>query len=128
MPFASVDAFSRIQAPVGATVVSVSIDVTDCYHRMFLPERMRGYLAVEIVSTGDYGIESCDGVPLEKSAQVALVCRTLPMGSSWAVYLAQTSTLRSSRLCDKLAGAIEVHDRGAVNDRGAVQFVVLCLS
>lgn len=55
---------------------------------------------------------SLKGVPLLPTDQVALTCRTLPMCFVLGRVLAQTSTLRSSQLCNKLAGATELHDRG----------------
>jgi hypothetical protein len=78
------DLFARLQIPDDATVFVAKSDLSDYYHTLLLPSWLRPYLALPAVRAGDVGLASVYG-----DRWVFPMCVSVPMGWSWAVYLAQ---------------------------------------
>ena len=68
-------------------------DVPDCFHRMLLPAEMCEYFGWPPIAAGALGIAHIDGKCIDSDVTVYPCNRVLPMGFSWAPFLAQTANL-----------------------------------
>ena len=82
------DLVSQLSAAPGSELFVGKIDVSDFYHRLTLPDWMVPYFALPAVSTADFPSLVSKFGP---SALVFPCLRTLPMGFSHAVSLAQAA-------------------------------------
>ena len=82
------DLFAQLSASPGSELFVGKIDVSDFYHRLALPDWMVPYFALPAVSTADFPSLAAK---FGASAMVFPCLRTLPMGFSHAVALAQAA-------------------------------------
>lgn len=80
------DLLARLSAPPGRPLFVAKIDLDNFYHRLLLPDWMPPFFALPAVRAGDVG---APGFPAD--ATVYPCCRTLPMGFSHSVDLAQAA-------------------------------------
>ncbi len=83
------DVIASLEAPPRSTLYVAKLDVQDCYHNFVIPKWLREYFALPAVRAGDLGLK---GYPPD--AMVYPCCRTLPMGFSHSVFLAQSVHVR----------------------------------
>lgn len=88
---------AALQVPQGAKLYTAKVDLDNFYHRLLLPEWMQPFFALPAVPSGLLGVPGPDRM-------VYPCCRTLPMGWSHSVYLAQAaheSVLRMAGFSDQ---------------------------
>ena len=78
------DITARLSVPPGARLYTAKTDIDNFYHRLLLPEWMWPYFALPPVSSASVGLPGPDHL-------VYPCCRTLPMGWSHSVYVAQSA-------------------------------------
>ena len=81
------DLLANLVAPTDQSFYVAKVDLDNFYHRLVLPEWLRPYFALPPVRAGDIGLESKYGA----DTLIYPCCRTLPMGWSHSVYLAQAA-------------------------------------
>ena len=88
---------AALQVPQGARLYTAKVDLDNFYHRLLLPEWMQPFFALPAVPSSLLGVAGPDRM-------VYPCCRTLPMGWSHSVYLAQAaheSVLRMAGFSDQ---------------------------
>lgn len=78
------DVTARLSIPPGETLYVAKVDLDNFYHRLLLPEWMQPYFALPGVASELLGLPGPNRV-------VYPCCRTLPMGWSHSVYVAQAA-------------------------------------
>ena len=81
------DLLAELQAPADQDLFVAKLDIDNFYHRLLLPEWMRPYFALPAVSAQEVGLHSRFGM----NTLIFPCCRTLPMGWSHAVFVAQSA-------------------------------------
>ena len=74
-----------LQVPPDECLASAKMDMRDYYHKMELPEWMYEYFGLPPLTAGDLDIPEIDPAQI-----IYPCCRTLPMGWSHSVYIAQS--------------------------------------
>lgn len=81
------DLIAQLRAPLGRPLYVSKLDISDCYHRLVVPRWMSEYFALPAVPTSLFpGLAERFG----SNSRVYPCLRTLPMGFSHSVFLAQT--------------------------------------
>lgn len=83
------DVIAALEAPPRSTLYVAKLDVQDCYHNIVVPQWLRAYFALPAVRAGELGLSGYAADEL-----VFPCCKTLPMGFSHSVFLAQTVHVR----------------------------------
>ena len=78
------DVTARLSVPPGSKLYVGKVDIDNFYHRLLLPEWMWPYFALPPVSSLSIGLPGPDRI-------VYPCCRTLPMGWSHSVFVAQAA-------------------------------------
>ena len=78
------DVTARLSVPPGSKLYVGKVDIDNFYHRLLLPEWMWPYFALPAVSSSAIGLPGPDRL-------VYPCCRTLPMGWSHSVFVAQAA-------------------------------------
>jgi hypothetical protein len=78
------DITARLSVPSGSKLFTAKTDIDNFYHRLVLPEWMWPYFALPPVSSAAIGLPGPDHL-------VYPCCRTLPMGWSHSVFVAQSA-------------------------------------
>jgi hypothetical protein len=81
------DLVARLAVPPGETLYVAKVDLDNFYHRLLLPEWMRPYFALPAIRASDVGLVEEFGGDVEMFP----CCKTLPMGWSHSVFVAQRS-------------------------------------
>jgi len=81
------DLLANLVAPTDQPFYVAKVDLDNFYHRLILPEWLRPYFALPPVRAVDVGLESKYGT----DTLIYPCCKTLPMGWSHSVYLAQAA-------------------------------------
>ena len=76
---------------IDMTVLLASVDVDNCFHRMRLGSWLRHYFCWPPLPAATLGISKLLHVPLSPEDLVYPLPHFLPMGFSWAPFLAQTA-------------------------------------
>ncbi len=79
------DLLSKLAVDPSRPLYVAKVDLDNFYHRLRLPVWMRPYFALPPVRAGDFGL----GVRFGDDTEVYPCCKTLPMGWSHSVLLAQ---------------------------------------
>ena len=89
------------------------LDVRDCFHRLEMPPWLSPYFCFWPVKAKDVGLtgEALDGETLGAMDHVYPMCRCLPMGFSWALFLAQRFNEQVASRCPFLSESTIFHDR-----------------
>jgi len=77
------DLITNLVLDQAAQMYVAKVDISNYYHQLALPEWMWPYFALPAVSASDLGLSQFG------SDIVYPCCKTLPMGFSWSVFLAQ---------------------------------------
>ena len=85
------DMLSQLEVPVGAEIFAAKIDISDFYHQFSLPDWLVPYFALPQLRASELGLDASSG--FDPDELVYPCFRTLPMGFSHAVYLAQCAHL-----------------------------------
>jgi hypothetical protein len=78
------DLVAALNVPQGTTLYAAKVDLDNFYHRISLPEVWWPYFALPPIRASDLGLAGYDPCTL-----VYPCCKTLPMGFSHSVFLAQ---------------------------------------
>jgi hypothetical protein len=79
------DLIANLVLDIAAEMFVAKVDISNFYHQLALPSWMHEYFALPPVSAAELGLRDFgDG-------QVYPCCKTLPMGFSWSVFLAQSA-------------------------------------
>ena len=78
------DLVAQFDVPIGTTLYAAKVDLDNFYHRIRLPEVWWPYFALPHITAGDLSLA---GYPAD--AIVYPCCKTLPMGFSHSVFIAQ---------------------------------------
>jgi len=81
------DLLAELLAPADKQLFVAKLDIDNYYHRLLLPEWMRPYCALPAVSAQEVGLQLQFGM----NTLIYPCCRTLPMGWSHAVFVAQSA-------------------------------------
>jgi hypothetical protein len=81
------DLIAQMNVPRGTTLYAAKIDLDNFYHRLRLPEVWWKWFALPAVRVSDLGIDIGGGYAAD--SLVYPCCKTLPMGWSHSVFLAQ---------------------------------------
>lgn len=78
------DVTAKLAVPVNSKLYIAKVDIDNFYHRLRLPEWLWPYFALPPVSSAAIGLPGADTL-------IYPCCRTLPMGWSHSVYVAQAA-------------------------------------
>lgn len=99
------DLLSSLILDRAAQLFVAKVDISNFYHQLALPDWMHAFFALPAVNARELGLDEFG------DADVFPCCRTLPMGWSWSVFLAQAAhenliyTQTSLKRSDSLANA-----------------------
>jgi hypothetical protein len=100
------DKLAAVRAESGRHFFAAKVDLDNFYHRMILPAWIQPFFALPTVRADEVGVDVARA--FGPSAWVFPMCRTMPMGWSWSVFLAQAAHLH---IIEKSVSSMNAEDR-----------------
>ena len=86
---ATSETFARAECERDGALHMALLDVENCFHRLRWGREYGRYYCFKGVKAGALGISFADGIPVGPDDEVYPFPRSLPMGCSWALWIAQ---------------------------------------